>query len=222
VTTEQPLAVTQEDFERAAKEVARLQVELDITNADHVALWIEHNTIGDEPMNQCASWLACRIVEAHEIEMAKARLASRPDTNTVADELEALTKSATIGPNEIGLLLPSGLRDRILASLRQSPAPDDKAANKAGGLWYRRWFKSAVERNELRDELTRTAALLKEAREVIEPFAKWAGRVPDGAPDALVICSTMNDPGGPYGIATALDFRRARQFLDNLDKGGSQ
>lgn len=44
---------------------------LDISNADHIALWIEANTIPDEPMNQCASWLACRIVEAHEAALAQ-------------------------------------------------------------------------------------------------------------------------------------------------------
>lgn len=57
-------------FTAATKETERLQRELDITNADHVALWIEANTISDEPMNQCASWLACRIVDAHEAAVA--------------------------------------------------------------------------------------------------------------------------------------------------------
>lgn len=54
------------DWQKAVAETNRLQRELDITNADHIALWIEANTIPDEPMSQCASWLACRIVEAHE------------------------------------------------------------------------------------------------------------------------------------------------------------
>jgi hypothetical protein len=58
--------MTNEAIEAAARAIARLSRELDITNADHIALWIEANTILDEPMNQCASWLACRIVEAHE------------------------------------------------------------------------------------------------------------------------------------------------------------
>lgn len=53
-------------WKRAFAETNRLQSELDITNADHVALWLEANTIPDEPMSQCISWLACRIVEAHE------------------------------------------------------------------------------------------------------------------------------------------------------------
>jgi hypothetical protein len=54
------------EAEKAAEETKRLQRELDITNADHIALWIEANTIPDEPMNEYANWLACRIVEAHE------------------------------------------------------------------------------------------------------------------------------------------------------------
>lgn len=53
-------------WERAVAETNRLQRELNITNADHIALWLEANTIPDEPMSQCISWLACRIVEAHE------------------------------------------------------------------------------------------------------------------------------------------------------------
>lgn len=50
----------------AVAETNRLQRELDITNADHIALWLEANTIPDEPMSQCISWLAVQIVEAHE------------------------------------------------------------------------------------------------------------------------------------------------------------
>lgn len=38
--------------------------------------------------------------------------------------------------------------------------PDDVDANKAGGLWYRRWFKAINEGNELR-------ALLNEAEEYV-------------------------------------------------------
>lgn len=60
------MKVTAEDLAHAAAEVERLQRELDITNADHIALWLEANTIPDEPMSQCMSWLACRVVEAHE------------------------------------------------------------------------------------------------------------------------------------------------------------
>ena len=45
----------------ASAETDRLTRELDITNADHVALWLEAN-IDDASL----AWLACRIVEAHE------------------------------------------------------------------------------------------------------------------------------------------------------------
>lgn len=57
-------------FEKAAAKTARLEQELNIANADHIALWLEANTIPDEPMSQCISWLACRIVEAHERALA--------------------------------------------------------------------------------------------------------------------------------------------------------
>lgn len=53
-------------WEAAVAETNRLQRELDITNADHIALWLEANTIPDEPMSQCIGWLAVQIVEAHE------------------------------------------------------------------------------------------------------------------------------------------------------------
>lgn len=62
--------------DEAEIETRRLQHDLDITNADHIALWLEANTILDEPMNQCISWLACRIVEAHEAARAPAPLSS--------------------------------------------------------------------------------------------------------------------------------------------------
>ncbi|MEG8219021.1 hypothetical protein OSJ57_00075 [Sphingomonas sp. HH69] len=45
----------------AETETERLTRELDITNADHIALWLEAN-MGDSSL----AWLACRIVEAHE------------------------------------------------------------------------------------------------------------------------------------------------------------
>lgn len=57
--------------EMIAREVERLQNELDVTNADHIALWIEANLIPDEPMSQCVSWFACRIAEAHERAVAR-------------------------------------------------------------------------------------------------------------------------------------------------------
>lgn len=45
----------------ADEQVERLTRELDITNADHIVLWLEANLPDAE-----LPWLACRIVEAHE------------------------------------------------------------------------------------------------------------------------------------------------------------
>lgn len=74
MTTEnhEPCAVTltEADFARASAETERLQRELDITNADHIALWLESN-MGDSALG----WLACRIIEAHEQEVSLVRLA---------------------------------------------------------------------------------------------------------------------------------------------------
>lgn len=55
-------------FELANAEVDRLARELDITNADNIALWLEENLSGAS-----IAWLACRIVEAHEAALAKHR-----------------------------------------------------------------------------------------------------------------------------------------------------
>ena len=56
---------------KALSEAARATVvysrELDITNADHIALWLDSS----KPLDTSISWLACRIIEAHEIEVAK-------------------------------------------------------------------------------------------------------------------------------------------------------
>lgn len=52
---------TQKGYAAARRETERLSRELDITNADHVALWLEAN-IGDASL----AYLAVRIVEAHE------------------------------------------------------------------------------------------------------------------------------------------------------------
>jgi len=67
-----------EQVARASEKVERLSRELDITNADHIALWLEGNTIQDEPMSQCVSWLACRIVEAHERAIAAMQADAAP------------------------------------------------------------------------------------------------------------------------------------------------
>lgn len=53
---------TPEAIEAASAETERLSRELDITNADHIALWLE-SWLEDD----CSvAFLACRIIEAHE------------------------------------------------------------------------------------------------------------------------------------------------------------
>lgn len=51
-----------ESIAKASADVERLQRKLDITNADHIALWLENNL-----PDASIAWLACRIVEAHEV-----------------------------------------------------------------------------------------------------------------------------------------------------------
>lgn len=53
--------MTADQIAAAHAETERLTHELDITNADHIALWLEAN-MADSSL----AWLACRIVEAHE------------------------------------------------------------------------------------------------------------------------------------------------------------
>ena len=48
-------------FDLANAEVERLAQNLDITNADNIALWLEENL-----PDASIAWLACRIVEAYE------------------------------------------------------------------------------------------------------------------------------------------------------------
>jgi hypothetical protein len=52
---------TPERIEAANNKVARLQCELDITNADHIALWLEAN----DPYEGDA-WLAVQIADAYD------------------------------------------------------------------------------------------------------------------------------------------------------------
>jgi hypothetical protein len=52
---------TPERIESANNKVARLQCELDITNADHIALWLEAN----DPYEGDA-WLAVQIADAYD------------------------------------------------------------------------------------------------------------------------------------------------------------
>ena len=47
-------------------EVDRLERDLDITNADHIALWLEANVIPHDALRLCLNWLSVQIVQAHE------------------------------------------------------------------------------------------------------------------------------------------------------------
>ena len=53
--------LTPEQIIAAQIEVSRLTHELDITNSDHIALWLEANI----PYSSL-TWLSARIIEAHE------------------------------------------------------------------------------------------------------------------------------------------------------------
>lgn len=63
--------MTENDHEAAARETERLTRQLDITNADHIALWLEANK-DESPLG----WLACRIAEAFEAQLAEVRAAA--------------------------------------------------------------------------------------------------------------------------------------------------
>jgi hypothetical protein len=75
-------------FELANAEVERLARELDITNADNIALCLEANTMPDELMSQCISWLAGRIVEAYEAASTPTPSPDRQDVERLREALE--------------------------------------------------------------------------------------------------------------------------------------
>ena len=56
---------TEEHIAKASEAVKLLSGELDITNADHTALWLEANALSP-PLTHQLGWVACRIVEAYE------------------------------------------------------------------------------------------------------------------------------------------------------------
>lgn len=76
------MKVTEEDIARASAETECLQRELDITNADHIALWLEANKD-----DSTLGWLSCRIIDAHEQEVA---LAQRRALERAAEAMENL------------------------------------------------------------------------------------------------------------------------------------
>lgn len=57
-------------WQSAVEETDMLERELDLTNVDHVALWLEANAISP-PLTHQLGWVACRITEAYEAQIAK-------------------------------------------------------------------------------------------------------------------------------------------------------
>ena len=80
-------------LKEASQQVFVLERELDITNADHIALYLEAN----KPLDSHISWLACRIIEAHEIEVAKAL---RTDRKAVLEEAAKVAENDDHFPSE--------------------------------------------------------------------------------------------------------------------------
>ena len=94
-----------ESFERVAKvaeerqafneamataETDRLERELDITNADNIALWLEANVIPHDALRLCLNWLAVQIVEAHEAALRQPTQNDIIQTALVKDRLAAI------------------------------------------------------------------------------------------------------------------------------------
>lgn len=76
---------TPEQIAAANAKTDRLSCELDITNADHIALWLEAN-MADSSL----AWLACRIVEAHEAAIRAHPLPEQPQEVDAAAEIASL------------------------------------------------------------------------------------------------------------------------------------
>lgn len=114
-----PIKPTAADWQKAVAKTNRLQRDLDISNADHIALWLEANTIPDEPMSQCISWLACRIVEAHEAAAQQAREQALEEAAKVADA--EITRIYSTTTNGHGANAAKRIRNNIRALKEQPP-----------------------------------------------------------------------------------------------------
>ena len=62
------IGMTDQLAKDALTETARLSQELDVTNADNIALWLDENAAAAPDYR---AWLAVRIVEAHERAVAR-------------------------------------------------------------------------------------------------------------------------------------------------------
>jgi L-alanine-DL-glutamate epimerase-like enolase superfamily enzyme len=58
--------LTPENIRQANREIERLEATLDITNADHILLWLEANFWLSVPLGRNAPWFAVQLAEAHE------------------------------------------------------------------------------------------------------------------------------------------------------------
>jgi len=75
-------------WQSAVEETDRLERELDLTNVDHIALWLEANAISP-PLTHQLGWVACRIAEAYEAQVAKLQA----DGDKLAGALRGLVDS---------------------------------------------------------------------------------------------------------------------------------
>lgn len=95
MTERNPADVPWADPKAFAEATAKTEIlarNLDITNADHVTLWLECNI---EDMAGI-SWLAVRIVEAHEAEIERLRAALQQSRSAVIEECaKAIEDDAT-------------------------------------------------------------------------------------------------------------------------------
>ena len=75
---------TPEAMEKASNAVERYCAELDLTNADHIALWLETNT--EEPR---IAWLAVRIAEAFDRAISRKHVSWGPGDPNCPPEIKA-------------------------------------------------------------------------------------------------------------------------------------
>lgn len=151
-------------LEAAKAETFRLQRELDITNADHIALWLEANKD-----DSSLAWLACRIIEAHEQEMALAALRAQPASDEVAGLVERLRNGPyTVGPatGEIMELAQAADMLERLAGPVQEPFQE-----RVGG-WMLECFTPEI----TADKLERNDRFIEEALELVQSCGYDAAR----------------------------------------------
>ena len=129
------LRFTHEQIERATAETERLQRELNIANADHIALWLEANL-----PDASIGWLACRIVEAHEQVMALALKEADSKNEAQLHEWNNAEARATAAEAKVAALTEAvepfaGVADSY-EDCEQHPGgcPDDAPAGETIGL----------------------------------------------------------------------------------------